>query len=33
MRLRFFLQRDAALQGKVLRIFLSAVEPCLREHG
>ena len=32
-RLRYFLQRDAALQGTVLRIFLSEVERCLREHG
>jgi hypothetical protein len=29
----YFLQRDAALQGKVLRIFLSVVERCLREHS
>ncbi len=32
-RLRYFLQRDAALQGTVLRIFLSEVERCLREHS
>ena len=32
-RLRYFLQRDAALQGSVLRIFLSVVERCLREHS
>jgi hypothetical protein len=32
-RLRYFLQRDAALQGTVLRIFLSVVERCLREHS
>ena len=32
-RLRCFLQRDAALQGTVLRIFLSVVERCLREHS
>jgi arylsulfatase len=29
-RLRYFLQRDTALQGTVLRIFLSVVERCLR---
>ena len=32
-RLRYFLQRDAALQGTVLRIFLSVVERCLRDHS
>ena len=32
-RMRYFLQRDAALQGTVLRIFLSVVERCLREHS
>ena len=32
-RLRYFLPRDAALQGTVLRIFLSVVERCLREHS
>ncbi len=32
-RLCYFLQRDTALQGKVLRIFLSVVERCLREHS
>ena len=32
-RLRYFLQRDTALQGMVLRIFLSVVERCLREHS
>jgi hypothetical protein len=32
-RLRYFLQRDTALQGAVLRIFLSVVERCLREHS
>jgi len=31
-RLRYFLQRDTALQGTVLRIFLFAVERCLREQ-
>ena len=31
--LRYFLQRNAALQGAVLRIFLRAVEHCLREHS
>ena len=30
---RTFLQRVAALQGTVLRIFLSVVERCLREHS
>ena len=32
-RLRYFLQRDTALQGAVLRIFLREVERCLREHS
>ena len=32
-RLRYFLQRDAALQGTVRRIFLSVVERCLHEHS
>ena len=32
-RLRYFLQRDTALQGTVLRILLRAVERCLREHS
>ena len=32
-RLRYFLERHAALQGTVLRIFLSVVERCLREHS
>ena len=32
-RLRCFLQRDAALQGTVPRIFLSVVERCLRDHS
>jgi hypothetical protein len=32
-RLRYFLQADAALQGAVLRIFLSVVERCLHEHS
>ena len=32
-RLRTFLRRDKALQGAVLRIFLSVVERCLREHS
>ena len=31
-RLRTFLQCDAALQGTLLRIFLSVVERCLREQ-
>jgi len=30
-RLRYFLQRDADLQGAALR--LRAVEPCRRAHG
>ena len=32
-RLRYFIERDAALQGTVLRILVSEVERCLREHG
>ncbi len=32
-RLRYFLQLDAAQQGTVLRIFLSVVERCLRDHS
>lgn len=32
-RLRYFLQRDAELQGAVLRIFLRAVERCLLEYS
>ena len=32
-RLRYYLQRDVALQGAVLRIFLSEVERCLRKHS
>ena len=32
-RLRYFQQEDADLQGAVLRIFLDAVERCLREHS
>jgi Putative transposase len=32
-RLRYFLQRDTALQGAVLRIFLRGVERCLRDHS
>lgn len=32
-RLRYFLQRDTALQGAVLRILLRGVESCLREHS
>lgn len=31
-RLCYLLQRDTALQGMVLRIFVSVVERCLREH-
>lgn len=30
--LRYFLERDAALQGVALRLFLRAVEQCLRTH-
>ena len=32
-RLRYFIQRDAALQGTLLRTSLSLLERCLREHG
>ena len=32
-RLRYFLDRDAALQGAALRLFLRAVESCLRAHS
>jgi len=32
-RLRYFLQRDAALQGAALRLFLRVVEQCLRAHS
>jgi hypothetical protein len=32
-RLRYFLRDDADLQGAVLRIFLDAVERCLRAHS
>ena len=32
-RLRYYLQRDTALQGAVLRIMLRVVEGCLREHS
>jgi len=32
-RLRYFLQRDAELQGAALRLFLRAVEQCLRAHS
>ena len=32
-RLRYFLQRDADLQGTALRLFLRVVEPCLRAHS
>ena len=32
-RLRYFLQRDTALQGAVLRILLRGVQRCLREHS
>jgi hypothetical protein len=31
-RLRYFLERDAVLQGAALRLFLAAVEQCLRAH-
>lgn len=31
-RLRYFLQRDADLQGAALRLFLRTVESCLRTH-
>ena len=32
-RLRYFLHRDADLQGAALRLFLRAVEQCLRAHS
>lgn len=32
-RLRYFLERDAELQGAALRLFLRAVEQCLRAHS
>ena len=32
-RLRYFLHRDADLHGDALRLFLRAVEQCLRAHG
>ena len=32
-RLRYFLHRDADLQGAALRLFLGAVEQCLRTHS
>ena len=32
-RLRYFLQRDVHLQGAALRLFLRAVEQCLRAHS
>jgi len=32
-RLRYFLQRDADLQGAALRLFLRRVEQCLRAHS
>jgi hypothetical protein len=32
-RLRYFLQRDTDLQGAALRLFLRAVESCLRAHS
>jgi hypothetical protein len=32
-RLRYFLHRDADLQGAALRLFLRAVEQHLREHS
>ena len=32
-RLRYFLHRDANLQGAALRLFLRAVEQCLRAHS
>jgi hypothetical protein len=32
-RLRYFLQRDAGLQGAALRLFLRVVEQCLRAHS
>ena len=32
-RLRYFLHRDADLQGAALRLFLRVVEQCLRAHS
>lgn len=32
-RLRYFLEHDATLQGAALRLFLGAVEQCLRAHS
>jgi hypothetical protein len=32
-RLRYFLHRNATLQGAALRLFLRLVEPCLRAHS
>ena len=32
-RLRYFLQRDAGLQGAALRLLLRVVEQCLRAHS
>ena len=32
-RLRYFLHRDAGLQGAALRLFLRVVEQCLRAHS
>ena len=32
-RLRYFLERDADLQGAALRLFLRAVESCLRAQA
>jgi hypothetical protein len=32
-RMRYFLQRDADLQGAGLRLFLRGVEQCLRAHS
>jgi hypothetical protein len=32
-RLRYFLERDADLQGAALQLFLRAVESCLRAHS
>jgi hypothetical protein len=32
-RLRYFLQRNADLQGAALHLFLRAVESCLRAHS
>jgi len=31
--LRYFLHRDADLQSAAWRVFLRAVEPCLRAHS